>query len=145
MKATTLAIIFAVLMASSYAWTPFKFRTQNDMLEYIRDEDHHIYILFFYNSGPDNKKYNERVVLKERESIRKNALDAFDDIYYAEIDLAKQDFDEVAHEIGIETADILEYPTVVALSDGIGKWVNGPNLSQLLIPTINALVAQKSQ
>ena len=145
MKATTLAIIFAVLMASSYAWTPFKFRTQNDMLEYMRDEDHHIYILFFYNSGPENKNYNERVVLKERESIRKNALDAFDDIYYAEIDLAKQDFDEVAHEIGIETADVLEYPTVVALSDGIGKWVNGPNLSQLLIPTINALVAQKSQ
>ena len=143
MKAITLAVALALLMAVSYAWTPFRFETQHDMLEYMRDEDHNIYVIFFYNSGQENRADSERmrqIVIQEREAIRKNVLEAFDNIVYAELDLAGGHYDEAAHEIGIETADTLEYPTVVAVDDGIGKWVHGPDLSQLLVPTVKALI-----
>ena len=143
MRISTLVIAFALLMAVSHAWTPFRFETQQDMLEYMRDEDHNIYIIFFYNSDQPNKAATERmrqIVVTEREAIRRNVLDAFDNIVYAELDLAGGHYDEVAHEIGIETADTLEYPTVVAVDDGIGKWVNGPDLVQLLVPTVKALI-----
>ena len=59
---------------------------------------------------------------------------------YAEVDLAGGKHDEVAHEIGVEVEDTLEYPTVVAVQDGVGKWVHGPDSVQLLAPVINALV-----
>mmetsp|Transcript_726 Transcript_726/g.858 ORF Transcript_726/g.858 Transcript_726/m.858 type:complete len:146 (-) Transcript_726:104-541(-) len=143
MKTCILAVMLAVLLASSYAWTPFKFDTPRDLLEYMTDEDHHIYILFFFNTGPENKSYGEKVISKEREAILKAVLEVYNDVVYAELDLSGNKFDQVAHEVGIETDDVLEYPTVVAVSDGLGKWVNGPNLTQLLVPTVNALLEKK--
>ena len=148
MKVSILVLSLAMLMALACAWKPFEFDTQHDMLEYMRDENHNMYVILFYNSDQGSREQQERmrrIVLQERESIRRGVLEVFDNVVYAELDTAGGQYDEVAHEIGVETADTLEYPTVVAVADGVGKWVHGPNLSQILIPTLKALVLRRDQ
>ena len=140
--------MLAMLWASASAWVPFRAQTQYDMLEYMRDEDHNVYVIFFYNSNQDSKENSERmrqIVLQERGQIKQNVLEAFDNIIYGEIDLASGEFDELAHDIGIETQDVLEYPTVVAVQDGVGKWVHGPDLVQLIVPVVRALISRQTE
>ncbi|CAI2377161.1 unnamed protein product [Moneuplotes crassus] len=144
MKGFTL-ILFAAVLALAYSkWTPFEFKTQYDMIEFMRDEDHHIYLLYFYNSGKESN-YNARTIQKERESIKANVYDRFNGMYYREFDITDGRYEYITHHLGIETDDVLEYPTVVAVSDGQGKWIHGPNLSQLLVPTLSAIVRNKRQ
>ena len=149
MKAELVAIILlAMCLSVSAAWQPFKFDTQHDMLEYMRDEDHYIYVILFYNSGQETREDSERmrqIVFTEREAIKKGILESFDNIMYAELDLKEGHYDEAAHEIGIETADTLEYPTLVIVDDGLGKWVHGPDLVQLGVPVVRALVARNAE
>ena len=149
MKWTLLLIASAMMLCSiQAAWTPFVFQNGHDMLEYMRDEDHYVYVLFIYNSDQDsaqNKEKMRKIVMEERVLLKTNILDAFGDIKYAELDLAGGQWDEVCHEIGIETDDALEYPIVVAVDDGIGKWVHGPDLIQLAVPVVRALTERNKQ
>ena len=143
MKGYTLLLLLG-LATLACAWTPFEFNTQHDMIEYMRDEDHHVYILYFYDSG-NKGNYDAKVVHKEREAIKANGLEKYSDVYYKEFDVKDNAYEFVTHTLGLETSDVAEYPTVVAVSDGIGKWINGPNLSQLLVPTLNAIMRNKAQ
>ena len=112
----------------------------------MRDEDHKIYVIMFFNSAQDSPSRIERmrkIVLDERQKIKENILAVYTDVMYAEVDLAGGKHDEVAHEIGIEIEDTFEYPTVVAVQDGVGKWIHGPNSYQLLASVIDALLGRE--
>ena len=151
----SLSLALVVLMIMPYmhaAWSPFVFQNQHDMLEYMRDEDHHVYVLFLYNSQKDAQGVDPhitermgKIVVQERNLVKEHILESFDNIKYAELDLAGGKWDEVCHEIGIETDDALEYPILVMVDDGLGKWVHGPDLIQLAVPVVRALVERNSQ
>ena len=145
MKYSLVIIMAVMLFVSAQAWIPFEFETTEDMLEYMRDEDHYIYVIFFYTSSQANHEDGKKmydIVMKERQLIKENILDKYDNIVYAELNLAEGKYDDVANQIGIETSDADEYPIVVAVDDGVGKWVHGPNLVQLMVPVIEALSAR---
>ena len=146
----SLSVIMAcmMLLACAHAWTNFQFQSEYDMLEYMRDEDHNVYVVFFYNSEQDTPAKLERmkqIVILERNLIKTNVLDQFENIVYAELDLAKGAYEEAAHTIGIDVDATLEYPTIVVVDDGVGKWVHGPNSVQLVVPIVRALVERNKQ
>ena len=140
----TVALVSLMLFVYANAeWSPFLFENKYDMLEYMRDEDHFVYILFIYNSdqgSPENIERMRKIVFQERDLIKDYILDVFDNLKYTELDLAGGQWDDVIETIGVDVEDALEYPIVVAVDDGLGKWVHGPDLVQLAAPVVRALV-----
>ena len=145
MKTVCIIGLLAILLwSSAVAWRPFKFESEIDMLEYMRDEDHNIYVIFFYNTEAaknSEQKLAPSLAEKERKLLRTNVVEQFPQIVYAELDLAGGKYDEVVHELGISVEDTHVYPTVVVVDDGIGKWVNGPNAYKLALPIVEKLAA----
>lgn len=124
----TLALIALVLVSAS-AYHRFNFQDEDDMIKYMTDEDHHVYVLFFYNG--DHKSTRGEVLKKrnddERMRIQNTILDAYAQVAYADIEVSSGKFDHAIEVLGIDKPALDEFPAIAVVTDGNGKWVAGPN------------------
>ena len=61
-------------MPSVANWTPFQAQTDTDVIEFMKDEDHKIYVIMFFNTGLDSQGKVDRmrnIIVEERNSIKK--------------------------------------------------------------------------
>ena len=55
------ALLIVCLLGLAVAYHKFNFLNEGDMLEYMRDEDHRIYVLYFYNGNPTHSAVGEEL------------------------------------------------------------------------------------
>ena len=73
-------LICALLFLTASAYHRFNFLDEDDMLEYMKDEDHHIYVLFFYNGDESQSNVGEMLRKRndeERVRVQEQILDKF--------------------------------------------------------------------
>ena len=56
--------LLLLCLALTNAYHIFNYKDETDMLEFLKDEDHHIYVLFFYSGNLKTSKVGP--LLKER-------------------------------------------------------------------------------
>ena len=100
------------------------------MLEYMKDEDHHIYVLFFYNGNPEQSEVGPLLKVRndeERQRIQSQILEKYPQVAYADCEVSQGKFDNVMEQLGVDKAELNEFPTITVVDDGNGKWIHGPN------------------
>ena len=146
MKAVLLLVL---LIASSYAFTPFLFEEGHKFLEYLRDNDHRCFVLLFKNSNADGRRVGQDV-LNQRNNEVQQALEAKirdeENVTYAVIDLGasnlnedtKADIEEFLIESRIEKSELDSYPITAVLDDGVGAYIWGPKQELVITRLIEA-------
>ena len=134
--------LLLLLLATALAYHKFSFRDEDDMLQYMRDEDHHIYVLFFYNGnqmestvGPLLKERND----VERMRVQNLILEKFPQVAFADCEVSSGRFDGLMTELGVEKDVLSEFPTIAIVDDGNGKWVHGPNATPFAADIVGEL------
>lgn len=142
-------LIVCVLLTLALGYHRFNYKNAEDMLEYLGDEDHHIYVLFFYNGdvkqsevGDLLKKRND----EERMRVQNIILEKYPQVAFTDIETSTGAFDGVVELFGFDQESLGEFPTIAVLSDGNGQWVHGPNAAPFAEEiVINLTQAQDKQ
>jgi len=141
-------LIVCVLLTLALGYHRFNYKNADDMLEYLGDEDHHIYILFFYNGdvkqsevGDLLKKRND----EERMRVQNIILEKYPQVAFTDVEVSTGAFDKVIDLFGFEEESLGEFPTIAVLSDGNGQWVHGPNAAPFAEEMVIALTQAKDK
>ena len=142
-------LLLALLLASSYAFTPFLFEEGHKFLDFLKDNDHRCFVLFFKNSNGGGRRV-EQGTLTDRNNKQQAALEAKirdePNITYAVIDIGaanlnedtRADIEEFLKEARIEATDLDSYPITAVLDDGVGAYVWGPKHELVISRIIEA-------
>ena len=147
MKAAIL-LCFMVL-ASTYAFTPFLFEEGHKFLDFLKDRDHRCFVMFFYNSNAAGRKVDQQVLDDRNRFQRKNLearIDEQPNISYATVDIGASDLDadtradilEFLEESRIDVKDLDSYPITTVMDDGVGAYVWGPKQELVVNQLIDA-------
>ena len=128
MKGSLCALLLLLTFVSAYH--RFNYKDESDMLDFLKDEDHHIYVLFFYNGNPKQSKVG--ALLKdrndeERKRVQTIILEKYPQVAYSDCEVSTGRFDNVMKALGVERDPLGEWPTIAVVDDGNGRWVHGPN------------------
>ena len=142
-------LILVLLIASSYAFTPFLFEEGHKFMEYLKDNDHRCFVLLLKNSNAEGRRVDQ-TVLNQRNSEIQLALEAKikdePNVTYAVIDVGdlklnsdtRADIDEFLIESRIEKLELDSYPITAVLDDGVGAFVWGPKQELVITRLIEA-------
>ncbi|CAI2383225.1 unnamed protein product [Moneuplotes crassus] len=130
-------LLLALLVASSYAFTPFLFEEGHKFLEYLRDNDHRCFVLMFKNSNAEGRKVDQRILNQRNQEVQRGLERKIKDepyVTYAVIDVGneklnadtKADIDEFLIEARIDKSELDSYPITAVLDDGVGAYIWGP-------------------
>ena len=132
MKSMILIAMFVCLLAISNGYNMIEHKTGKDLLHvleggYYQDGgSHRVYVFMFYNPGVGS----ETLQNKNREygqAIRREVLDRYPNVYYAEVDATNRDYVNFAEDvIGVNTAELIHSPSVFIMTDGHGVTIHGP-------------------
>ena len=73
--------------------------------------------------------------------IQKQILDKFPQVAYAECEVSQGRFEGAMSELNVDKDELRYFPTIVLVSDGVGKWVHGPNASPFAVEIIEAMAS----
>ncbi len=141
----TLAILLAALMVVSNAnYTPLHFTTGDDILHKLTNGNHNIYVLFFFM--PDRgsahlKSANEHLYRQLNDKfLPKNDVK---DLYYAEVDISKQGYDNLLRAVGVDARTLANGPNIFVMEHGNGWIIKGPRAVSELGGHINELLENR--
>ena len=142
-------LLLVLLIASTYAFTPFLFEDGHKFLEYLRDNDHRCFVLLFKNSAAEGRKIDQGVLNQRNVDIQsalENKIKDEENVSYAVIDVGannlnddtRADIDEFLKEARIDKTELDSYPITAVLDDGVGAYIWGPKQELVISRLIQA-------
>ena len=142
-------LLLALLLASSYAFTPFLFEEGHKFLETLKDKDHRCFVLYFKNSHAEGRRVDQEVLSErnnKQQSALENRIQDEPNVTYTVIDIGdpdmndefREDVEEFLREAKIDISELDSYPMTFVMDDGIGAYIYGPKHELIVGSLIDA-------
>lgn len=119
------------------------FTGTDDLFDFVLKGDHEIYVLFFFNSKDMSASGNQELsehVGHERQELAETLQTFGDNVFYAEVDTGRGDFNEATQALSLSSENLKTYPATIVLDDSNGIWITGPNEAYIAKQRIEVLL-----